>query len=118
MRIEIDPADFRPLIQLVVAETLAQRSPLAQAFEGRLALPEAKAAEACSAPSHVLRDERLEGNLVGTKIGRKVYYTLEDLQDFLRRRRFTGRMESDVAGDTEAVVARISKYRKPPAQAG
>jgi hypothetical protein len=52
-------------------------------LQSRLAYTEAEAAKLIGVEPHVLRDERLRGNVRGKKVGRRVFYRREDLAEFL-----------------------------------
>ncbi len=81
--IELDPADLRPMVEVVVREIFG----LLDWPAGRLALTEPEAAAAMGVPRHVLRDARLSGELHGRRVGRRVVYTRSDLIAYLDRQR-------------------------------
>lgn len=82
-KIEVDPADLRPLLETVVREIFG----LLDWPPGRLALTEPEAAQTLGVPRHVLRDARLVGELHGRRVGRCVVYTRSDLVTYLDRQR-------------------------------
>jgi hypothetical protein len=49
----------------------------------RLAYSESEAAKLIGVEPHVLRDERLKGNVAGKKVGRRIFYTPAALTEFL-----------------------------------
>jgi hypothetical protein len=79
MRIALDEDELRPLIREVVAEVLQT----VDWPEGRIALTEAEAAEACGVRRHVLRDLRLAGKITGRRLGKRIVYTRQDLLNAL-----------------------------------
>ena len=88
MHLEFDSEDLRPLIVAVVNEALAaDAATKARLGNGRLAYPEAEAAATIGSAKHVLRDARLRGEIVGLKIGNRIYYEATELRDFLARQR-------------------------------
>ncbi|MCH8829724.1 MAG: helix-turn-helix domain-containing protein [Planctomycetes bacterium] len=80
MQIVIETKEFRPLIEKVVVETYDRF------LHDWIAKTEAKAAELCDVPKHVLRDARLRGEVEHGKIGSKIVYTRRQLLDFLEGR--------------------------------
>ena len=84
MSITIDNDNLRPLIQSVVTETLAAAEQAqAKLPEERLAYTESEAAALIGIASHVLRDARLRGEIVGTKVGKRIVYEQDELIKFL-----------------------------------
>ena len=72
MKLDIDPADLRPLVEAVVAETLAAAAALGNG--DRLSYGEAEAASLLGVPRHVLRDMRYAGDVRASKVGKRVVY--------------------------------------------
>ena len=82
MKLEIDPHELKPLIERVVAETIAQAK-LDQA-DGRLSFTEAEAAGKLGLPAHALRDARLRGEITPSGMGSRILYSRESLEEYLR----------------------------------
>ena len=76
-----------PLVKQIVSEILTQQGADVSRMGERLWIREAEAAALFGLPGHCLRDCRRRGEIVGTKIGKKIGYTREDLLTFLRGRR-------------------------------
>ena len=74
---------FRAIIDDVVSQTVAQT--LAQVeqdrarLDGRLAFTEAEAASKLGIPRHSLRDARLRGEIVASRIGKRILYQRDEL---------------------------------------
>jgi hypothetical protein len=94
MRIALDGSELRPLIREVVAEVLQS----IDWPEGRVALTEAEAAQACGVNRHVLRDFRLAGRITGRRLGKKIVYTRQDLLNALNRQDDTGNSAASPPG--------------------
>jgi hypothetical protein len=75
MRLQFENDELRDFITGVVHQVLVA----IDWPQGRIALTEAEAAQACGVARHVLRDLRLAGRLKGRRLGRKVVYLREDL---------------------------------------
>ena len=88
MKIIFDHSDLRPFIQEVV-DMAIERIDLAQAKlpTDRLAYAEPEAAALIGVAPHALRDARLRGELVGSKVGKKILYERVELIEFLSRQR-------------------------------
>jgi hypothetical protein len=88
VNLTLDPADLRPLVSAVVAQTLAAARENDSALEGnRLAFTESEAAAALGCRAHVLRDARLRGEITATKIGGRIGYERSELIAYLARGR-------------------------------
>ena len=87
MKIEFSPDDLRPLVELIVDETLEKIGETRAKLSGRLAYPEPEAAALLGVQPHVLRDARLRGEIVGSKAGKKTVYERTELLKFLQRNR-------------------------------
>ena len=86
MKILLDPADLRPLVEAVVSEVLQRlEADRAKIPDGRLAYTEPEAAERLGVRPHQLRDCRRRGEIVGSRIGKRVVYRRDELLDFLGR---------------------------------
>ena len=85
VRIQFDREDLRPLVQLAVAEALGHLEAERAKFNGRLAYPETEAAGMLGLAKHQLRDVRLRCEIEHTRIAGRVFYTREQLSDFLDR---------------------------------
>ena len=88
MSITIDADELRPIIAEVVDQTL-ERIEAAQGKlpVGRLAYPEAEAAELLGVAPHKLRDCRLRGEVTASKVGKSIVYQRDELVRFLSRQR-------------------------------
>ena len=82
MELRVSPDELKPIIELVVAELL-QRFPT---NEQALAYDEARAAELLGVPRASLRDERLRGRILASRVGRRIRYTRQNLLDYLAER--------------------------------
>lgn len=81
---QLDPDEFRPLVRLVVEEVMSELARQHQLVNGRMALSESEAAELLGLNAWQLRDLRLEGKVSCSRIvGRRIRYTLADLQQYL-----------------------------------
>ena len=89
MRFEFDIDTLRPVIQQVVAETVAQLEAKRSKFDGRIAYTEPEAAALLGVQPHVLRDLRRMGEIDASKIGKRIVYTRSDLLSHLERNRWT-----------------------------
>ena len=88
VKMVLDPADLRPIIEAVVAETLtALRADEAVLPPGRLAYLEPEAAAILGIRAHQLRDARRRGEIVATKVGGRIAYERAELLNYLRRGR-------------------------------
>src|SRR5262249_31708534 len=83
VKLDISADDLRPLVSSVIAEMMDRFGE----DQGRLAFSEAEAAKMLGIRSHVLRDARLRGEIVGSKLGRGYSYTRAALLAFLEQRR-------------------------------
>jgi hypothetical protein len=88
--LDIDPTALEPIIRAVVEQTIAALDAERARLNGRLAYPEAEAAALLGLARHQLRDMRLAGR-IGASVGpgKKVLYTRQDLEGFLRANRWT-----------------------------
>jgi Helix-turn-helix domain len=88
LTLQVDFATFRPLMQRVIEETLARVEADRVNLPDRLAFSEAEAARLLGLAVHVLRDERLRGRILASRIvGRRIRYTRDDLIAYLASRR-------------------------------
>ncbi len=87
-RLELDPETLRPVIELVVTETLTRMEVLQAKFSDQLAYTEPEAAALLSVQPHVLRDLRLAGEIEASKVGRRIVYMRKHLIDYLERNRW------------------------------
>ncbi|MEQ8846704.1 helix-turn-helix domain-containing protein [Botrimarina sp.] len=85
MRIQFDKADLRDLVREILAEATAAEVDLERSE--RLAYPEKEAAALLGIPSHALRDARLRGEVVGTRVGGRIGYERTELVRYLRSNR-------------------------------
>jgi len=79
MKITLDQADLRPLIEQTVEATLARLNEREAQLGGRLGYGEAEAARLVGVAPHVLRDARLRGEVRASKIGKRVVYPRAEL---------------------------------------
>lgn len=91
MKLQFDNDDLEPLVTKVVVKVLAEREENAEKFGGRLAFTEPEAAALLGVRPYVLRDCRLRGEIVGSKVGKRVMYSRETLLKFLAANRMEGR---------------------------
>lgn len=85
MQIAFSPEELRPLVQAVIAETLA----VMPIDDGRDAYSEAEVAERLGVSRTTIRDERLRGRLKASLVGRKIRITREHLTEYLASREWT-----------------------------
>jgi hypothetical protein len=82
--LSLDATALRPLVQVVVRETLAALEADRARVPDRLAYSEAEAARLLGLNVHQLRDERLRGRIAASQVvGRRVRYLREDLINYL-----------------------------------
>jgi hypothetical protein len=82
---------LRPLIRQIAAEVAAELHDAAGKVPDRLAYSEPEAARLLGLASHQLRDERLRGRVVGSRIvGGKIRYERQELIKYLASRRGDG----------------------------
>lgn len=82
-----EATDLKPVIAEVVAEVMLRLHAEQTAFDGRLAFTESEAAAAIGVPPHSLRDARLRQEIRGSRVGRRIVYSKEELLSFLARNR-------------------------------
>jgi hypothetical protein len=88
LNLQVDPEALKPLIESIVAETLARLEAGRAQFDGKLAYSEPEAAQLLGLQPHQLRDERLRGRIRASQIvGRRVRYLREDLVAYMLGRR-------------------------------
>lgn len=85
MRVEFELDDLRPPIETVVVETVARLEADQAKLGKRLAFGETEAAALLGVRPHVLGDARRRGEIVGSRVGKRVVYTHDQLLAFLRR---------------------------------
>ncbi len=84
--------DLRPLIEAVVAATVARLADDEARLGDVLAFDEPTAARLLSLEPHQLRDERLRGRITASQIvGRRIRYRRNDLLTYLERNRTQAR---------------------------
>ena len=86
MKIILDD-ELRPLIEQVVTETVNRLDAERVRLGGRLAYAEAEAAALIGVERHVLRDARLRQEIEGSKVGKKIVYTRDQLLRFLDKQK-------------------------------
>lgn len=79
MKLSFDDGDLRPLVEQLVAEAVRRLEINRDQLDGRLAFHEAEAAALLGLQRHVLRDARLRGEVMASRIGKRVVYTREEL---------------------------------------
>ncbi len=92
LNVSLDAEALRPVIEAIVAETLARLADDNARFGEVLAFDEPKAAGLLSLEPHQLRDERLRGRITASQIvGRRIRYQKHDLLAYLARNRIEAR---------------------------
>lgn len=91
MKVDFEDDDLTPLIERVVSRVLSQREAESEQVGHRLAYPEAEAAALLSMKPHVLRDARLRGEVVASRIGKRVFYSRDALLKLLAKNQIDGR---------------------------
>ncbi len=84
MKITLEPADLKPLVEQIVTETVERLADERAKMGGRLGFTEAEAAELIGVARHTLRDCRLRGEIEGRLVGKKIVYSRDELLRFLR----------------------------------
>lgn len=87
MKIVLDDEDLQPLIHRVIEATLESIEADRMTLEGRIAFTEQEAAALLGVQRHTLRDARLRGEVTGSKVGKRIVYSKEELRAFLQRKR-------------------------------
>jgi len=85
MKVIFEEVELRPLIEKVVAETLAKIEFDRMKLGDRIAFTEPEAAALLGVRPHVLRDARLRGEIAASKAGKRLLYTRDALLRFLSR---------------------------------
>lgn len=85
MNLTFDADTLRAIVK-PIAEELAQAIAERDA-DPTIALPEVQAAPRLGMNSTQLRDRRLAGDIVGTRLGGRWYYQISELHDYARRNR-------------------------------
>ena len=86
MKILLDPADLRPLVEAVVSEVLQRlEADRAKTPDDRLAYSEPEAAALLGLQPYQLRDCRRRGEIVGCRVGKRVLYSIEEVRGLLER---------------------------------
>lgn len=89
--LKLSPDELRPLVKDIVAAVLAETEQARQILAGKLAIPEAEAAQLLDLNSWQLRDVRRAGKIHFHRIvGNRIRYTLDDLMAYLRQHRHEG----------------------------
>lgn len=87
-KLELDSHDLRPIVEVVVSETLAALETTSNRLNGRLGFREAEAAKLLGVKSHVLRDVRLRGEIDASRVGKSIVYSPNDITEYLLRNRW------------------------------
>lgn len=85
MNLTFDAETLRALVKPIaeeIAQAIAERD-----ADPTIALPEVEAAKRLGMTSTQLRDRRLVGEIVGTKLGGRWFYEIAELHDYARRNR-------------------------------
>jgi hypothetical protein len=89
VKLDIDLDTLRPLVEAVVAETLARLEAQRQKLPGRLCYSEEEAARLLGVKPNVLRDARHRGEITASAIVcRRIRYLESDLTTYLLGRRW------------------------------
>lgn len=84
--LKLDHEELKPVISEVVQSILEDHSKGLQLLNGKLAVTEQEAAQYLSLNPWQLRDIRLAGGISYHRVvGRRIRYTLENLQSYLAR---------------------------------
>ena len=86
MQLTFDPTTLRELVR-PIAEEIAAAIGTRTGNDDRLAYTEAEAAKLLGIATHQLRDARLRGELVSTKVGGRIGYERSELLAYLARNR-------------------------------
>lgn len=87
MNIQIDPEEFRLIIEATVVETIAQLAADEARLGKRLAFIEPEAASLVGIQQHVLRDARRRGEIFARLCGKRYLYSRDELLRFLHEGR-------------------------------
>jgi hypothetical protein len=87
MQMMFDGDELAPLIERVVIQVLDRRAANDAKLDGRLAFTEPEAAALLGVKPYVLRDCRLRGEVEGSKIGKRIMYSREELMKLLAANR-------------------------------
>jgi hypothetical protein len=85
VQLTFDPTTLRELVRPIaeeLAKAIAERD-----ADVTITLPECEAAKRLGMTSTQLRDRRLVGEIVGTKLGGRWFYEVSELHDYARRNR-------------------------------
>ena len=90
MNLQLTETELRPLIEMVTRQVIDQvAADGATLGADRLAYSEPESAALLGARPHVLRDARLRGEIVATKVGGRIAYERAELLEYLTRQRQT-----------------------------
>lgn len=87
MRLELTDHDLRPLVAAVVGEVLTNLEQRGMRDSEKLAYSEAEAAAMLGVNRHQLRDARRRKEIVGSRAGKSVVYSRQELVQYLERTR-------------------------------
>jgi len=90
MKMQFNMDDIHPIIEIAVSETLRQIEGNEAKMVDRIAFPEDEAARLLGVNRHVLRDCRLRGEIEGSKVGKRIVYTRDQLVKFLTQNHVNG----------------------------
>jgi hypothetical protein len=91
VKIDFDDDDLTPLIERVVTRVLDEREADEGKLGNRLAFSEPEAAALLGMKPYVLRDARLRGEVVGSRIGKRVFCSRDALFKLLAKNETPGR---------------------------
>ncbi len=86
MNLVFDPTTLRELVR-PIAEEIAAAIGSRTSDDDRLAYTEAEAAKLLGIATHQLRDARLRGEIVSTRLGGRIGYERTELLSYLARNR-------------------------------
>jgi hypothetical protein len=91
MKMQFDDDDLTPLVERVVTRVLDQRQAADAKLGQRMAFTEPEAAAMFGMKPYVLRDARLRGEVSGSRIGKRIFYSRDELLKLLATNRTEGR---------------------------
>ena len=89
LKLEVDAAVLTPIVEKIVAATLAKLDTTRDRMSDRIAFDEGEAARLLSLNRHQLRDERRRGRIrASIACGGRIRYCREDLLKYLADREY------------------------------
>jgi hypothetical protein len=90
LNLNFNAEDFGPLVEAIVTKVLAKIETAQDRMGDKLAYDEPEAARLLDLKTHQLRDARLRGDIVASKItGRRIRYAKQDLLNYLAANRWS-----------------------------